>query len=75
MKFETFKKSVEKLSEENAKELVEIIYPDRRGIRACIRPIARSYKKRLLYNLKHYWRNVDIDKLENKFQQLGFSIF
>jgi hypothetical protein len=52
MKFEDFKNRTEKLSEKNAKALLEIIYPDRRGIRACIRPIAHSYKKRLLYNLR-----------------------
>lgn len=73
--FEHFEKVVNSITEDQAKHLLSIIYPERRGIRANISPIAKSYRKRLLYNVKHYWNNIDLEKLENKFKQLSLSIY
>jgi hypothetical protein len=75
--FDDLLKKIDSLTEENGQSLLSEIYSDSHSFkREALRiPIAKSYKKRLIKNLKNAWNTIDIEKLEDCFKRCGLTIY
>lgn len=74
--FDDFLKKIDLLTEENAQSLLSEIYSDSYSLdRKELRiPIAKSYKKRLIKNIKNGWNKIDLEKLEGCFKKCGVCL-
>lgn len=67
-------KVIRSITEEQAAQILKILYPERKYFAQTIKPIAGSHRRRLIKSLQTYWKRVDPDRLESIFNQFELTL-